>query len=385
MRVDLEKVRALLPDVINFRRDLHRIPEVGLELPKTKEYVKEKLKSFGCDDPKEIGYGIICDIGTPPFVAVRADMDALPMEEKRDVPYRSTHKGAMHACGHDAHTAVLLGLARYLMDSHPPVGVRLLFQSGEEGFFGAVKLIEAGALEGVKIVIGEHVGSFLDAPEGAIITKKGTFMASSDSFNVKFKGRGGHGSAPHAALDPIAPAAQFVLALYSFRGREMNQTHPFVSTVTKFVSGTTFNVIPDVAEIAGTVRTVDEEDRKKAARRIEELARGIAQMNGLEIEFEYMWQYRTLVNTDWVVDVLEGIAKELAVPFVQLDTPIMGAEDFSYYLERVPGVFFFVNTANREKGIVEPNHSPYFEVDEEKLWIPLAVFVRFIEEMADKL
>ena len=377
--MNLERIKEIAEEVVNFRRDLHRIPEVGLDLPKTVSYVVEKLRSFGLH-PKEMGKGVVCDIGEPPFVAVRADMDALPMEEKNDVPYRSEHPGAMHACGHDAHTAVLLGLAKYLSENPPKTGVRLIFQSGEEGYFGALEMIKAGALENVKAIIGEHVGSFMEAPEGAVITRKGTFMASSDIFRVKFKGKGGHGSAPHAALDPIAPASQFVLALYSFRGREINQTHPFVSTITKFVSGTTFNVIPDEAELAGTVRAIDEEDRKKAARRLEELARGIAEANGLEVEFEYEWLYRTLVNSDEYVEKLGKIVKEIGVPFVELDSPIMGAEDFSYYLEKVPGVFFFVNTMNREKGIIHPNHSPYFDIDEEKLWIPLAIFVRFIEE-----
>lgn len=379
----IEEIKKLLPRVIEHRRELHKIPELGLDLPKTIEYVERHLKDLGLS-PKRVGKGITCDIGNPPFVAIRADMDALPMEEKNDLPYKSTHPGKMHACGHDAHTAVLLGLAEYFSKNSPQVGVRLIFQAGEEGYFGAVEMIKAGALENVELILGQHVGNQAEAPEGGIITKKGVFMASADAFDVKFKGKGGHGSAPHEARDPIAPAAQFVTSVYSFRSREINQTHPFVTTITKLVSGTTFNVIPDIAEIAGTVRTISEEDRKKAARRLEEMAKGVAEANDIEFEFVYHWMYRTLVNTDWVVDMLVEVVSKMGIPIVQLDTPIMGGEDFSYYLEKVPGVFFFTNTANLEKGIVQPNHSPYFNIDEEKLWVPMAVFVKMVEEYASK-
>ncbi len=379
----IEEIKKLLPKVIEHRRELHKIPELGLDLPKTVAYVERYLKDLGFF-PKRLGKGIICDIGNPPFVAIRADMDALPMEEKNDLPYKSTHPGRMHACGHDAHTAVLLGLAEYFYKNSPPIGVRLIFQAGEEGYFGAVEMIKAGALENVELILGQHVGNQAEAPEGGIITKKGVFMASADAFDVKFKGKGGHGSAPHEARDPISPAAQFVTSVYSFRSREINQTHPFVTTITKLVSGTTFNVIPDIAEIAGTVRTISEEDRKKAARRLEEIAKGVAEANDIEFEFVYHWMYRTLVNTDWVVDMLVEATSKIGIPVIQLDTPIMGGEDFSYYLERVPGVFFFTNTANLEKGIVQPNHSPYFNIDEEKLWVPMAVFVKMVEEYASK-
>ncbi len=381
--MNLSEIKGLLPKVIEHRRELHKIPELGLDLPKTVSYVESHLKKLGLS-PRRMGKGIVCDIGNPPFVAIRADMDALPMEEKNDLPYRSTHKGKMHACGHDAHTAVLLGLAEYLSKNPVPVGIRLIFQAGEEGYFGALEMIKDGALEDVELVLGQHVGNHADAPEGGIITKKGVFMASADAFDVKFKGKGGHGSAPHEARDPIAPAAQFVMATYSFRSREINQTHPFVTTITKLVSGTTFNVIPDTAEISGTVRTISEEDRKKAAKRLEEIAKGIAEANDMEFEFTYHWMYRTLVNTDWVVDMLAEVASGLSIPVIQLDTPIMGGEDFSYYLEKVPGVFFFTNTANVEKGIVQPNHSPYFNIDEEKLWVPMAIFVKMVEEYASR-
>ncbi len=377
--MDLDRVKSLLPEVVNHRRELHRIPEIGLDLPKTVEYVERQLKALGLS-PRRAGGGLICDIGEAPFVAVRADMDALPIEEENDLPYKSTHEGRMHACGHDAHTAVLLGLAEYFSRDLPPMGVRLIFQAGEEGYFGAVEMIKEGALENVELILGEHVGNFAEAPEGGIITKKEVFMASADAFSVKFMGKGGHGSTPHETIDPIAVAAQFVLATYSFRSREINQTHPFVSTITKLVSGTTFNVIPETAEISGTVRTIDENDRKRAAKRLEEIARGIAQANNIEVEFTYHWMYRTLVNTNWVVNMLVNTAGNLGIPVIELETPIMGGEDFSYYLEKVPGVFFFVNTANVEKGIVYPNHSPHFNIDEEKLWIPMAIFVRMVEE-----
>ncbi len=379
MRMDVIK-GEILEKVIEHRRNLHRIPELGLELPKTKEYVRSKLKELG-HEPRDVGYGLVVDVGEPPYVAVRADMDALPIEELNDVPYKSTHEGKMHACGHDAHTATLLGLAEYISKLPPKRGVRLVFQPGEEGYFGAVNMIENGVLEDVEVIIGAHVGgaSGEDVPPGTVLSRKGVMMASADIFKVEFVGKGGHGSAPHNAVDPIPPLVEYVNSVYLMRSREMNQVHPLVVSVCEVHSGTTFNVIPRSSRASGTVRTVDENDRKKIAKRLEEIAKSVAKTFNVDVRFEYDWGYRTTVNDPDVVSELEECSKELGVKFVEMRDPVMGGEDFAYYLEKVPGAFFFVNTNNPEKGITAPNHSPYFDVDEELLWIPLAMFVAFIE------
>ena len=378
--MNIEEVKSFLDEIITHRRQLHQIPEVGLELPKTKEYITSKLKEFGLEF-KECGHGIVVDFGEPPYVAIRADMDALPLQELNDVPYKSKHEGMMHACGHDAHAATLLTLAHYLSERKPKKGVRLLFQPGEEGHFGAVDMIKNGVLEGVEVIIGGHVGTIGqgEAPEGAVLSKKGPFMAAADEFKVRFVGKGGHGSSPHETLDPIVAAASFINAVYIHRSRELRQTHPVVITVARVSSGTTHNVIPEEAILQGTVRTLFEDDRKFIAKRLEELAKSIADMFRMKVEFEYMWGYDSLHNTPDVVDEIKSISEEIGAVFVELPEPVMGAEDFSYYLKERPGAFFFVNTANKEKGIIHPNHSAYFEVDEEKLWIPLAIFIRFLE------
>ncbi len=380
--MDLEKIKGeILKRVVGYRRDLHRIPEIGLELPKTKAYVEERLRGMGYK-PRRVGYGIVVDVGDPPYIAIRADMDALPMEELNEVPYKSTHKGVMHACGHDAHTAVLLGLAEYMADRPPKRGVRLLFQPGEEGYFGAVNMIENGALEDVEVITGAHVGGVAgeNVPPGMVLSRKGVMMAAADIFSARFVGKGGHGSAPHNTLDPIPPLVEFVNAVYKMRSRELNQVHPAVISVCEVHSGTTFNVIPMDSRASGTVRTVDEDDRRYIAKRLEEIAEGVAGIFKVKAEFEYERGYRTTVNDPSVVEELKEVAKLAGAEFVEMKDPVMGGEDFAYYLEKVPGAFFFVNTNNPEKGITAPNHSPYFDVDEDLLWIPLAMFVAFIEK-----
>ena len=365
--------------IIKFRRDLHRIPEVGLELPKTVDYIWKTLESFGLK-PGKVGYGVAVDFGEPPYIAIRADMDALPITEENDVPYKSTHEGRMHACGHDAHSAVLLGLAKYLSENPPRGGVRLFFQPGEEGYFGAINMIEHGIMDGVELVLGEHVVNVTQLPPGTVITRKGQFMAAADEFYVKFIGKGGHGSTPHEARDPIVAATTYVNSVYVFRARGVPQTHPAVITIGKLVSGTTFNVIPERATLAGTIRTIFEEDRKLIPQRLEEIAKATAQIFDMKVNFEYKPGYDTLINAPEVVDELKEVVESLNIPFFEAPEPRMGGEDFAYYLKKVPGVFFFINTVNVEKGVTHPNHSPHFDIDEEKLIIPFKVFIEFLKK-----
>ena len=375
-KADVEK---RLSEIITYRRELHQIPEVGLELPKTKAYVEEKLRSFGLE-PRRVGPGIVVDFGEPPYVGLRADMDALPLQELRDVPYKSKHDGFMHACGHDAHTAVLLGVAHHFAENPPSRGVRLVFQPGEEGYFGAKHMVDAGVLEGVEVIVGGHVGSGIAGGKpGTVISKRGPFMASADEFHVSFKGKGTHGSMPHTGIDPIVPAAHYVMAVYNMRARELNQTHPVVITVGEIHSGTTHNIIPETSRMSGTVRTVTPEDRRYIADRLEEISNSMGKMYKADVEFEYKWGYPPLHNTPEVVETIENIVVSAELPYVEAPEPIMGAEDFAYYIERVPGAFFFVDTSNPNKGIIAPNHSPYFDVDEDLLWIPFFIFLEFVD------
>lgn len=380
-RMYKEAIEKHLKDIITYRRDLHRIPEVGLELPKTKAYVEEKLSLFGLK-PYHVGPGIAVDIGDPPFVALRADMDALPLEELNDIPYKSEHRGKMHACGHDAHTAVLLGVAQYFAQNPPNRGIRLIFQPGEEGFFGAKYMVEAGVLDNVEVIIGGHVGAlgWNDIKPGSVISKRGPFMAAADEIHVTFIGKGTHGSIPHTGIDPIVPAAHYIMAVYNMRSRELNGTHPVVISIGEVHSGTTHNIIPEKSHLSGTVRTTISDDREYIAKRLEEIAHCVGKMYRADVNFQYDYGYPPLSNTPYVVDLIENISRSSAIPYVEAIEPIMGAEDFSYYVEKVPGAFFFVITSNPEKGITAPNHSPHFNIDEELLWIPFYLFLKFVED-----
>ncbi len=378
----IEDVKGLLPRVREHRRYLHSIPEVGLELPKTKAYVRGVLESLGYQ-PRDVGPGIVVDIGQPPYIALRADMDALPLEEKRDVPYKSTHPGKMHACGHDAHTAVLLGIAEYFKKNPPHRSVRLIFQPGEEGYFGAKLMVEAGVMDGVEKIVGGHVGGgplVGPLPTGAVVSRKGPFLAAADYFEVKFKGAGTHGSAPHTGKDPVAAAIHFASAAYTGRARLIDQRHPATLSITVLKAGTVHNIIPDEAYVSGTVRTLYVEDRQKFEEFLGAFARSTAEPFGVQAEFVYHKGYPPLVNTPEVVEQIKGIAERLGVMYHEAELPNMGAEDFAYYLEKAKGAFFFVNTNNPDKGITAPNHSPYFDVDEDVLWIPMAIMISIVEE-----
>ncbi|MDX9899451.1 MAG: M20 family metallopeptidase [Spirochaetia bacterium] len=353
---------------ISHRRALHAIPEVGLELPKTLAYIEGVLNSCGIK-AVQCGGGIIADVGdTGPLVAMRADMDALPMAELGTEPYRSQHPGFMHACGHDAHAGVLLACAEAYAES-PPLGfrVRLLFQPGEEGHFGANKMIDAGCLDGVVAIVGGHVGDLSSELEpGQAGFMAGSMMASTDGFGGRFIGSGGHGAAPHQARDPIPALAQFVDALQAFRNRVPDQRKPFVVSVCQISAGSASNVIPGEALFKGTARTLEPNHRELARAGIERACKGIALVHGLEYEFEWFSGYTPLINDPVSTSLAMAKARDIlgAEHVKEMTVPSMGGEDFSYYLQKIPGCFWFLNTQAPELGVTHPNHHPHFNVDE---------------------
>jgi len=381
--MDVEFLKGLNEEIVGYRRDLHRFPEVGLELPKTKTYVEEVLLKLGLM-PKQCGHGLTCDVGQgKKCLAIRADMDALPVEELTNLDYASQHPGFMHACGHDAHTAVLLGVAKYFAVHEPPCRIRLLFQPGEEGYFGAVDMIEHGALDGVDAAIGGHVGPvFEEVPTGTFMIKKGPASAATDNFDVIFKGAGTHGSQPHKGKDPFMVAANFILTTQVLKSRESDPNNPTVISIGSVHGGTANNIIPEEVRLTGTVRTVVNQDREHFSRRLEEIAHGLALAYGVEAGFTYNFGYIPMINDAEMTDLMtEAIKKYLGEHRVVLtEKANMGGEDMAYFLEKVPGVFYFFNTNNPEKGITAPNHSPYFNVDEDVLWMMAAADVAFAEE-----
>jgi len=373
-----EEIEEIMPGVVADRRHLHQHPELGFQEEETARFVAERLRALGVEDLRTgiAKTGVTALIrgggGAGKTVLVRADMDALPIAEENDVDYRSTNPGVMHACGHDAHTATLLGVARLLNERRDDFAgtVKLLFQPAEEGPGGAKPMIEAGVLEDPKVdaAFGLHVAQ--EVPLGTIELRAGPAMAASDKFRITIQGKGGHGARPQSTIDPIAVGAQIVVAVQTLVSRELNPIEAGVVTVGAFLAGEAFNVIPDRAELRGTVRTFTRENRRLLADRIQELVTGIGRAMRAEIEVDYQFGYPPTVNDPAMTELVREAAAAVVGPDRVRDAaPMMGAEDFSYFLEAVPGCFFFVGSKNEKRGLVWGHHHPRFDIDEQAMAI----------------
>jgi len=366
--------------IINWRRELHQIPEPSGKEFRTKEYIMGQLKNMGLS-PVEVGEtGVYADTGKNPKVALRADMDALPIDEENDIPYRSTHPGMMHACGHDAHMAMVLGAGCMLAEEKIPA--RLIFQPSEETIpGGAKKLIELGVLDGIERIFGLHVDPTLE--RGKIASRKGVMMACSDEFEVEIKGKGGHGAYPHKTRDPIFISSLIITSLQGIVSRNVSPFSPVVISIGKIEGGNAFNIIPERVKFYGTVRTLKPDVKKFVKERIFGVINGIAGTYGAEARIEYRDGYPALVNHPDEVRAIEEESRGL-FEYVEMEHPSMGGEDFSYYLEHVKGAFAFLGIRNEEKGIVYPLHSPRFEVDEEVLLPGAVLLTRLVRRYEDK-
>ncbi len=370
------EIDEILPGVVADRRHLHENPELGFEETETAAFVVDRLKALGVEDVRTgiavTGVtGLIKGTKEGPgkCVLLRADMDALPIEEENDVDYVSKNKGTMHACGHDAHTAMLLGVARVLMNNRDKFSgsVKLLFQPSEEqGTGGALPMIEQGVLEDphVDAVFGQHVSS--GTPTGEIRVAPGPRGAAADSFKIKINGKGGHGASPHQTIDPIIIATNIISALQTIVSRGVDPMEQMVVSVCNIHSGFADNVIPDSCEIGGTVRTFNPELRDFAQERLTSIATSVAKSFGGEVEIDYHRGYPATINDPEMAELVREAAIEaIGEEGVKKGEPGMGAEDFSYFLENRPGTFWNVGTRNEEKGIVWPHHHPRFDVDED--------------------
>jgi amidohydrolase len=393
MMVETKAIRPdvdeILPGVIADRRWLHENPELGFEEFKTAEFVRQRLESLGVEDI-ETGIavtgvtGVIRGTAEGPGrnVLLRADMDALPILEENDVDYRSQTDGVMHACGHDAHTAILLGVARLLMERRGEFSgnVKVLFQPSEEqGTGGAKPMIEAGVLENPPIdaVFGLHMAA--ETPVGKIEVPLGAVGAAADSFKIRVQGKGGHGAAPHQTVDPLAIGVQIAAALQSIVSRNADPMGQLVVSVCNFHSGFADNVIPDTAELGGTVRTFTPEMRDMAESRLTEIATGVAEAMGGKALVNYKRGYpATINNTEMAERVKEAAQQVVGEENVIDGEPMMGAEDFSYFLIEKPGAFFNVGHRNEELGIIWPHHHPKFNVDEEALGHGMATMLQVV-------
>ncbi|MEW8973830.1 MAG: M20 family metallopeptidase [Tissierellaceae bacterium] len=379
--------------IIDIRRKLHKIPELDDDLYETSKIVKKELDSMGIPYKIVAKTGLVgviegeLDGGT---IGIRADMDALPIKEETGLPFASTN-GAMHACGHDAHTAILLGTAKVLSENRNKIrgNVKLLFQPAEESFGGADTMIKEGALEDPKVdrIIGLHVGSIMEgSEEGKIAMKSGTLMAAVDIFKVKIVGKGAHAASPHLSVDPILIASEITISLQKIVSREINPLNPAVVTVAQIKGGSASNIIPEYAEIVGTVRTTDKDDRIFIQERIQNICKYVCKANNAEATIEYLNHFPMLVND---IEFTEGCMEVIGDLFgkeevVELKNVTLGAEDMSYFLQEAKGTYFMLGTNNKDKGIVYPAHHPKFNLDEDVLWKGAAAFLEIINRWQDK-
>lgn len=374
-------VDAVVSDVVSWRRYLHAHPELSFQEERTAQFVYDTLCGFGnliLSRPTKTSVVARLVGGRPGGVlAIRADMDALPIREENDFEFRSTVDGVMHACGHDGHTAMLLGTAKILseLQAELPGEVRFLFQHAEELFpGGAQELVDAGVLDGVDQVIGIHLWAPLEV--GKIGVRAGALMAAPDTFEITVIGKGGHAAQPHLTVDAIAIGAQVVTNLQHIVSRQVDPLDPLVLSVTTFHAGTADNVIPGTVEITGTVRSFRPDLREEVPALMERVVRGITSAHGADYTFSYTKGYRPVLNDAAVAERLRACLVDAFGEAVVVDaTPTMGGEDFSAYQWRVPGTFFFVGAGNPEQGITYPHHHPRFTVDEAALPMGVKAFV----------
>jgi hippurate hydrolase len=385
---DAERVTA---DAIQLRRRIHRHPEIGLTLPRTQAAVLEALEGLGLETRTgQRTTSVIARLagGKPgPTILLRADMDALPLREATGLPFASEVDGAMHACGHDAHVAMLVGAARVLARRRAELAgsVLFMFQPGEEGYHGARVMLEEGLLDGIASPTGAfalHVTHREAA--GVITTRPGPMLASGDTIQITVRGKGGHASAPHDCLDPIPVACEIVQAFQTLVTRRVNVFDPAVITIGKIEAGTTRNVIPETAHLLGTVRTVSELTRERVLEGVRRVADGIATAHGAEAAVELTRGYPVTSNDAGFAEFVLDTAREIlgAARVTPMRHPVMGSEDFSYVLQRVPGAMANLGT-RPDGGEVYPNHSNRMLINESALVsgiaLHVAVALRFFE------
>lgn len=384
------EIRALQPQLVEWRRQIHQKPELGFQEKITAEFIAQKLQNWGIVHQAGIAQtGIVAIIkgekpGNGKVLAIRADMDALPIQEQNQVPYCSQHDGVMHACGHDGHTAIALGTAYYLNQHRKDFSgtVKIIFQPAEEGPGGAKPMIAAGVLKNpdVDAIIGLHLWNNL--PLGTVGVRAGALMAAVELFRCTIFGKGGHGAIPHQTVDSVVVAAQIVNALQTIVSRNVNPIDSAVVTVGELHAGTAVNVIADTARMGGTVRYFNPDLAGFFKERIQQIIAGICQSHGASYDLDYIHLYPPVINDPEIAELVRSVAEAV------VETPIgivpecqtMGGEDMSFFLQEVPGCYFFLGSANPEKKLDYPHHHPQFDFDETALPMGVEMFVRCLEK-----
>ncbi|HEY9640292.1 MAG TPA: M20 family metallopeptidase [Coleofasciculaceae cyanobacterium] len=381
-------IRTLQPQLVEWRRTLHQQPELGFREQLTAALIDRKLTEWGIEHQTGIAQtgtiAILRGSQPGPVLGIRADMDALPVHEENQVPYRSQQDGLMHACGHDGHVAIALGTAYYL-SRHPEQfagTVKILFQPAEEGPGGAKPMIAAGALKNpdVAAMIGLHLWNNL--PLGTVGVREGAMMAAVEVFDCTIQGKGGHGAMPHQTVDPIVVSAQIINALQAIVSRNVEPLKSAVVTIGSIHAGHTHNVIPDTATLQGTVRYFDPTLEGFFQQRVEQIIAGICQSQGATYSLSYEALYPPVINDRQMANLVRSIAETVVetpagvVPNCQT----MGGEDMSFFLQAVPGCYFFLGSANAAKHLDYPHHHPRFDFDETALSLGVEIFVRCVEK-----
>jgi amidohydrolase len=381
----VNRVADLQPDIQAWRRDIHQHPELLYDVHRTAAFVAERLKEFGCDEVvtglgKTGVVGVIK--GKKPangglkVIGLRADMDALPIEEETNLPYASKVSGKMHACGHDGHTAMLLGAARYLAETRNFAGTAVvIFQPAEEGGAGAAAMIKDGLMDrfGIEQVYGMHNGPGI--PIGQFAIRPGPIMAATDALDIKIEGLGGHAARPHKCIDSVLVGAQVIAGLQSIVSRTIDPLESAVISICEFHAGNARNVIPQTAELRGTIRTLTEEVRTLVEQRVREVVAGVAQMTGAKIDLVYERGYPVTVNHPVQTEMAARVAQEVGGEGAVGETPpMMGAEDFAYMLEARPGAFIFCGNGN-SAGL----HHPAYNFNDEAIVYGTSYWIKLVE------
>ncbi|WP_134700891.1 M20 family metallopeptidase [Ammoniphilus sp. YIM 78166] len=364
------RLEGLFPELVKVRRDLHMYPELSFQEENTPQKISDYLKGLGLEVRTEVGgrgvVGLLKGGKPGKTVALRADFDALPIQDEKVVEYKSRIPGVMHACGHDLHTAALLGVAKVLSEVKSELQGNVVFihQFAEEVIPGGAKpMIEDGCLDRVDVIYGAHVMS--DIPVGTVGIKDGYMMAAGDTFEIEIHGKGAHGALPHLSVDPLVAGSQLVLNLQQIVSRRVDPLKPTVISIGSFQSGQAYNVIPHTAKLNGTVRTFDEDVRDLVEEAMGQIVKTTCEGAGADVKFEYRRGYPAVWNHVEETKKVEVLAAMIfGVDKIKHVPPMMGMEDFAYYLKKVPGCFFFVGGQNPDIEATYPHHHPKFDVDE---------------------
>lgn len=366
-------------ELVSLRREFHSYPELGFEEIRTGEKIRKFLESEGIEYFSSAQTGICAIIkgNGSKTLALRADIDALPLEDKKECSYSSKVKGKMHACGHDAHTTILMGAAKILNKHKGQLkgNVKLIFEPAEETTGGSHLMIKDGVLENphVDAVIGLHVQEWLEC--GKIGVKRGVVYAASNPFEITIKGKGAHGASPNASVDPIVISSYVIQALQTLVSREISPTDPAVITVGTIHGGTAQNIIPDEVKLSGIIRTMKNEHREYIKERLVQLVEGIVKSMRGACSIKIMESYPCLYNDDNMVEVLRKSASEILKEenVIEIESPTMGVESFAYFASERPSVFYYLGSGNKERGIVHPAHNSLFDIDEDCLTIGVSI------------